>query len=307
MRNFDLISDIHTDIWFKNSSIKISKFDTFYKRVLKNPDNIESKTLVIAGDLGNYNNLSIEILKHLKRYYENIIIIGGNHEYYLLNPGQAKKYDYNSLIRYQNFIEEVKNIGVYFLEGESIKIDNIMFSGSSLWYDYSIGLNDYNMTIDEIINLKAKVKNDHKAIFTKYHGQNRSYETGYREMKVSGWDDLEIAKSKIEKFINTVKENNPDVLISHFAPNKKSLYNEDDLLEMEIKNQSLEELLKENIFNYVDVSEINDYLDGKVFVHGHIHKKKDYIDNNCRFIANPLGYNKVKYDSNCKIKTIYID
>ncbi|WP_179212510.1 metallophosphoesterase [Brevibacillus brevis] len=80
---FDLISDVHLDFWVKveNPLHKmVPQIKNFMKGIL--PD-VHHKTLVTAGDLGHYNWQNKILIEELKQIYEHILIVAGNHDYYL--------------------------------------------------------------------------------------------------------------------------------------------------------------------------------------------------------------------------------
>ncbi len=66
----DLISDIHINFWInpKENSLKQTKLiKKFVKNIIKP---FSKETLVIAGDLGYYNNQNLLLLQELANYYQ---------------------------------------------------------------------------------------------------------------------------------------------------------------------------------------------------------------------------------------------
>jgi predicted MPP superfamily phosphohydrolase len=289
--NFDNISDLHTDIWFKNNKINQKKFNHFYKNNLSNENFVESEIIILAGDTGNYNSMSIEFIKYLKDKYRYIILVGGNHEYYLFNENQSKKYGHNSFNRYEEFRNLCNDLeGVFYLESDMIELNGIKFAGNGLWYDYSLGLIDYKMSIEEIIEFKSLNKNDHTTIHTDFYGFYREYGmygSSGKTMRVKHIDDILLAKEKHDSFLELVSKEKPQVMVSHICPDKKGLFSDYEINE---KGYDKIESEKENIFNYVDTSKFDEYIDGKIWIYGHTHKKTDFISRGCRFVSNPMGY-----------------
>ncbi|WP_456470967.1 metallophosphoesterase family protein [Caminibacter sp.] len=122
-------SDIHLDFWLP----LYGSIDSFIKEILK-PQ--EADVLIIAGDLGHYNDQNILLLKKLKNFFKNILVTFGNHDFYLLD----KKFN-----TYKERIEDLKNNinsieGIYFLDGDFLEIEGVGFAGAGGWYDFSLAV-----------------------------------------------------------------------------------------------------------------------------------------------------------------------
>lgn len=119
------ISDLHLDfrVGVKYSKLhkKLGVFrEDFLNNSLlnlndlsKDEDEITLKTfknslLVIAGDISNWNYLTLEFLKSIKDDFGKICIVGGNHELYLISKSEDEKYRYNSLNREISLYKGVK-------------------------------------------------------------------------------------------------------------------------------------------------------------------------------------------------------
>jgi predicted phosphodiesterase len=122
------LSDIHIDFYVKLNKPKLLK--TFITSL--NPDFYD--ILIIAGDIGHYNQQNILLLKHLKEYANKIIVVSGNHDLYLPTYRMQKKYQYNSLKRVEEFKNMCKENEIIFLQNELIEIEGIKIFGGSLWY-----------------------------------------------------------------------------------------------------------------------------------------------------------------------------
>jgi hypothetical protein len=139
------------------------------------------------------------------------------------------------------------------------------------------------MSIEEIIKFKEKNKNDHLAIHTNFYGYSINYNGYGKSMRVKHIDDILLAKEKHDSFLEIVKKDNPKIITSHICPDKNGLFNI-------YENNNKIENDKENIFNYIDTSNFNDYIENKIWVYGHTHKKTNFYSRGCNFISNPLGY-----------------
>lgn len=73
-----------------------------------------------------------------------------------------------------------------------------------------------------------------------------------------------------------------DIVVTHFSPSLRSTSPE----------------FYGNVLNAYFMNDLDEYIlgsDKKLWIHGHVHSRWDYVIGNCRIIANPLGYpNEIK-------------
>jgi DNA repair exonuclease SbcCD nuclease subunit len=76
---FAILGDTHFDFHFNpNAPVTERLFDAKFKSILEaNPADV----LLIPGDIGHYNAQNLECLKHLRRYYDRVVVTFGNHDY----------------------------------------------------------------------------------------------------------------------------------------------------------------------------------------------------------------------------------
>ena len=196
----DIISDIHLDFWLKRGSEK--EILNFIKNIIK--PNIESEVLIIAGDLGHYNNQNLKLLNFLTNFYKKIFIVFGNHDLYLVSRKQRDKYKL-SINRLKELITNLPD-NVIFLDGFEYDYKGIKFAGSGLWYEI------------KDINLWLKKMND--AI---YINENKIFNIdvdSYGKKIIYKFNPLNFYEKEMQKL---KKISNPDIMISHIAPylNKK--------------------------------------------------------------------------------------
>lgn len=255
---FDLISDIHLDFWVENSSNHQKhdrKLEDFIKCILPERTN---NTLVVAGDLGHYNKQNLKLLEKLKRHYKHILLVPGNHDYYLVSKSIKNKYKRNSINRYfemKSMAEQLE--GVFFLDGNQVVLDGIVFGGCGMWYDFEYGLKKLNSDWDRIYNNWKLISNDAVLI----EGLPRRTEAMFKE-----------EKAKLQNILDK-----SDVVITHIAPDWSSVPADK---EMELFNS----------FYYFDGSEYFQILNGRIWCFGHLHRRMDYQNKGCRFINGSLGY-----------------
>ena len=122
----DILSDLHLDFYFRagltitTKNVK-SLFDDIFK---KDTNDKMAEVLIIAGDLGHYNEQNIEVLKIIqKEYYKHIICVLGNHDYYLLNYDLKQQYNFNSFNRAKQMRDLINNeSNMFCLDGDVINI-----------------------------------------------------------------------------------------------------------------------------------------------------------------------------------------
>jgi len=251
---FDLASDLHTDLWRDN----INSID------FSNP---LSSTLVIAGDTSNYVSELLEIVKNSKKYYENVIIIDGNHEHYfsLKNPYMLESY----------LAREITSLNGNYLCGKSvIKINKTAFIGANGWYDFKI--NEENFTIQENIKNWNNFSNDSRMIL--WQGSSPTF---------IATDHFKLLSNQVNDLQNDNSVDNI-VIITHTAPHKKLLpYKGDyswDCLTSAYGNSMMENIIKIDKKHKI-----------KVWVYGHSHSKLDKTINNIRYVNNARGYESEKH------------
>jgi UDP-2,3-diacylglucosamine pyrophosphatase LpxH len=142
---FDIASDLHVDAWFNTTQLLYhkgegpaswtgdawgeGKFIHLDWNWYKSPD---SRVLVIAGDVSNDINDTIEVVKDASEVYEYVVFVEGNHDHYQKTI-QADVDANQTILR--NAMRNIKNVA--YLDGEnSINIDGVLFIGTLGWYDW---------------------------------------------------------------------------------------------------------------------------------------------------------------------------
>jgi Icc-related predicted phosphoesterase len=252
----DIISDIHLDFYARFNRVKT---EAFAEKLIKSKRDKTFEVLVIAGDIGHYNEDNLYLIKLLSKHYEKIFITWGNHDLYLLSSQYTEKYNYNSFNRLNEFKNMLKSIeNVAFLDGQKVEYKEITFWGSGLWYNvtslehWSNYMNDSKYIYDRKEGYKIVLPYDFFPIEYSFN-TTKLYEKEYEKIKI-----LDYA----------------DVIITHIPPVK--IFDNSDL--------------GDNYF-YVDYGEeIIEKIQPKLWIFGHIHAKTYKKFKNCDLIANPLGY-----------------
>lgn len=134
----------------------------FYKPPFAYPDLFtDADVLILAGDVCEARHVDkhIEWFKSLCNFYDYVIYVAGNHEFYRCEFN--KTYD---LLKSLNHIDNL-----YFLQDSAIELDGITFAGSTLWSYISPekewfarrGMNDYHLiTMNEEGRYRKLVPSD---------------------------------------------------------------------------------------------------------------------------------------------------
>lgn len=129
----DILSDLHLDFYFKPHLTTGENVASFFRPILTDNDTKKiGDVLIIAGDIGHYNEQNIEVLKiFLKEFYKHIICVLGNHDYYLVD-GEAKyTFENDSFKRVEDMRKLInQEKSMYCLDGEVIEIEGIRFGGA---------------------------------------------------------------------------------------------------------------------------------------------------------------------------------
>ena len=266
----DIISDIHLDFYVKDNKKDI---ENFIKALIKTKENNTFDVLIIAGDIGHYNEDNIYFLKLISKYYKKVFVTWGNHDLYLIE-NQNEIYDFNSFNRLNELKEEIKHIdNVTFLDGQKIEYEGITFWGSGLWYE-----------VDNI-NHWANCMNDARYIFDKKEGYKIVMPYDYYPTKFN-FRTNKLYKSEYEKIKQLDKA---DVIISHIPP----------IIFHFNRN-------KPNDYYYLPYGEeIIEKIKPKIWIFGHTHIKKEKNFKECKLICDPLGY--PNENRNFRIKSVIID
>lgn len=260
MAEFDLISDIHLDFWVRmnwNWWQENKQIHEFARQLL--PESV-SGILVIAGDLGHYNKQNYQLLKALREYYRHILLVPGNHDYYLVNKSASYRHAYNSLNRWIEMkILASKLPSVVCLDGDTVQIGGIMFGGCGMWYDFQYGIQILNAHYNR--NVEYWTANSNDAVMLK--GLPRLTRQMFDEEK--------------KKLARIMKQS--DVIVTHFSPDWSHV---PDRRRLDLSVG----------FYYFDGTPYFPHIADKIWCFGHIHERMDYKLHHCRFINAALGYPK---------------
>ena len=264
----DLISDLHIDHW--DLRIKCDhpcgerKSYPFFDVTDIKPG---SEVLIIAGDISDDIDISIDFMNQMCQYYKMVMYVEGNHEHIEKYPQLYTKEEIAKKI------EEKGNKKIIYLPQTSVIWRNTLFIGCCGWWDYcnnSKQLDYFNST--DIVIGEDQIENFHQNV------KKRA-----QEEAVSLLEKLEKYKNN-----NQIKQ---IIVVTHTVP--INIFLDKDLTDS--KYNSCMEEIKEN-------DKINYWL----FGHTHEELTKQDI-RKITYITNPRGrpsdYDRQKFN----IKTIKIE
>lgn len=278
----DYISDLHIDFYIKETS-NIEKLNSLIESLISkilNNDLTNRDILIIAGDLGHYFSMDSRFLIRMKEIYNEVILVGGNHDLYLVSNNQQSKYQYDSFNRQREMKYFCKSKEIHYLDGNTVNIRGINFSGLAMSWDmeYARSLFD-DISVGEVMGHWENVMNDANLIFQDGKRNMKipvAYGGYYKEVSFKPLDYFMTQYEKLSNIMDT------DVMITHYGPKIP------DCLPDYYKNIT-------STFYFFDGLSIIDKLKPKYWVYGHTHRIINETYNGCNLLCNPFGYpNEVK-------------
>lgn len=244
---FDFISDLHLDFQRRPPTVPYALENLI-------PSD-HSKVLVIAGDLGHCNDQNIGFLHMMRKHYDHVILVYGNHDLYVLG-NDLKKFGKNSQARIRDMIDRARAIdGVHYLDGDIVEVDGMKIGGCGMWYDGKYATNVHNVPEQLLRIMWLQTMKDSVYIY------------GMPEMQ----EMFESECIKLERIIDSA-----DIIVSHIGP---------DWSHIPPRFQG-----PGTGFFYFDGAEFLKRCDGKVWIYGHTHDPHSFMSSGCQMICNPLGY-----------------
>jgi UDP-2,3-diacylglucosamine pyrophosphatase LpxH len=238
-------SDIHIELWNKVPDLPV-----------------KAKYLFLAGDICDKNNpLFYKFLDYCSEWWEKVFYTPGNHEFYIRNK------NYNQLIFEYKFDIEKKYKNIYFIDNESVKLnDDIDVYGSTFWtkspfdktYEAKLSINDYN--------------------WITYFNQSKRHVV---DLDIGYVNELsETSYNKLKQHLTSTKKTT--IVMTHFPPIRTGTSDPIYLSQDRKVNP---------YFSWPDET-IDDFDLTKVpiWISGHTHWSYDINKNGTRFVGNQLGY-----------------
>ncbi|TBG84531.1 phosphohydrolase [Rhizobium leguminosarum] len=247
------------------SDLHYSPMDALGGTPLRIPD---ADICICAGDISENVSMSIAYLRRDIERHMPVILVLGNHDYY------------NSSIDFalERARREIAGTRIHLLENQTIEIAGCRFVGATLWTDFAVSIGgDEHIPAEErraiAFGLVPSLMADFSWIF-------RS------DGRRTGEDGLITAPEILERhivsrsFIDQELEKPFDgrtFIITHHAP----------LI------HSFDPRFYGHATNAAFGSDLSDLITRRrpsVWIHGHIHRFRDYMADETRLICNPRGY-----------------
>lgn len=249
---FRLISDVHNEFFTSENHYNLPVID-----------NEKDMILIIAGDFTSLS-LAKEAAPAITSYgkrFKHVLYIPGNHEYYktrIDEPTNRRQFDNMNP-------EGLENI--HFMIRDSITIDGTKFIGCTLWTNIN-----NNCPVTQF-HLDGRMS-DFRVIT--YYDKVRDNYSRFRPVHwlLEHAKDIAFLKKEVEN-----SEVDDIVVITHHAPSFRS--QDDRYLDDQMSNHGY--------MNNLDLF-VMDNPQIRYWVHGHIHKKLDYMINTTNVLCNPHGY-----------------
>lgn len=261
-----IISDVHID----NNPWNWTEFDSV---------DADVSTIIVAGDISNNVRITSNWIKEVKKRFENVIWVAGNHDFY--NSGFHATRLYNEFEKEWPYPSNVNEIydhytrwsiehGIHFLHRSSVVIDGNTFIGATGWHDFVAG---GQYTIEQQIEAWAKYLNDSK------------YTNWGKLIDHQSVINAAIADSEaIQDMVDIVDDINsgPIIVITHHIPRREfAATNPADIIWTQLNgsfvNTLLEPIVSPNI---------------KLWVYGHTHYRGMATVNDITYLCNARGYRK---------------
>lgn len=256
-----IVSDIHT-----------TPLDTLLGSSLRIPD---ADICICAGDISNDISTSIAYLLRNIEPHMPVVLTLGNHDFY----GSSIDFALEKARR------EIEGSRIHLLENDSIEIAGCRFIGATLWTDFSVSVGDDEYIPPEerraiAFGLVPSQMADFHCIFRS--DERRSGENGLvtvqeilnRHIASRSYIDRELGKAF----------DGVTVVLTHHAPHMRSM---DPNFFGEVTNAAFAS----------DLSGMIERRKPLLWIHGHIHKFRDYMADQTRVICNPRGYSRERYTS----------
>ena len=249
-----IVSDIHN-----------SPMDLLWGTKLQMP---EADLCICVGDISNLISTSIGYLQRHIAPYMPVLLVLGNHDFYGSSIDHA--FEKARLLTLGTEIQ--------LLENQRADVGGCRFLGATLWTDFSVSIGgDEHLQPEErrakAFELLPHHMADYSSIFRsdeRHRGENGMVtvrEIFARHKESRRFIDLELSKLFDGRTI----------VLSHHAPLAESF---DERFHGEITNAGFGSDLSDMIMRHKP----------SIWVHGHIHRARDYFFHETRILCNPRGY-----------------
>ncbi|NEH47485.1 phosphohydrolase [Rhizobium leguminosarum] len=247
------------------SDLHYSPMDALVGAPLRIPD---ADICICAGDISENVSMSIAYLRRDIERHMPVILVLGNHDYYNSSIDLAL----------ERARREIEGTRIHLLENKTIEMVGCRFVGATLWTDFAVSIGgDEHVPPEErraiAFGLVPSLMADFSCIFrsderrTGENGMVTVHEILKRHIASRSYIDQELAKPFDGRTI----------VVTHHAP----------------LTESFDARFYGHVTNAAFGSDLSDLIAGRrpwAWIHGHIHRARDYLAGDTRIICNPRGY-----------------
>lgn len=223
---------------------------------------VGADVVVLAGDI--HEGVEAPIWARRAFPDKEVVLVAGNHELY-------NHYWHQDLQKIRDVSAE---LGIHFLENDSVELFGVRFLGCTLWTDYCLyGEEQREKSMSEALRLMTDfrlIKVDPRAEELQewsegQDGRLRPQFTLRRHLQSAAWLDQQLVTGDLNK----------TVVVTHHPPLATSIPEP-------FVSDVLSPAYASNLVKLVGRS--------RLWIHGHVHSSKDYMHRATRVICNPRGY-----------------
>ncbi len=227
--------------------------------------------LVLAGDIGSYqagsrleeDDFGLSRFSPRHGWPAPVLYVPGNHEYDGL--------DFDAT--HERLRETCEQLGITWLERETLVRGGIRFVGTTLWADFDALALQPGAPEPSLAQVLQQRHKAYRA--ANYYLEKAAARRGGELMLAEQWRDQALVCQQWLRETLAQPFEGTTVVVTHFAPTLRSADPRYGLRPGTAGFcNSLDELLERC----------------DVWMHGHLHCQQDYVERGCRVVANTLGY-----------------
>lgn len=248
-----IMSDLHNDIASMPVEVDGRRIDA------------DADVIVLAGDI--HEGVHSPMWARENFPDKPIILVAGNHEFY----GKFWKRNVRKIR------EKSQDLGIHFLENDSVTIDGVRFLGCTLWTDFM--LDGEEKRAISMIEAERRMNDYRRILLDRTPGTNADFRqfkgkhlvpvlTRLRHQESVDWLEHELQNSDAGVLERTV-------VVTHHAPHSNSIPDQ-------FQGHILSPAYASNLSRLMGYAPL--------WIHGHIHERRDYRLGDTRVVSNPRGY-----------------